>query len=643
MRTPPPLIDRNTLFGNPDRAAPRLSPDGRRLSFLAEVDGVLNIWVGPADDPDAAAPVTADRDRGIRQYFWAYTGTHLLYVQDKGGDENWRVYSVALDTGRTLDLTPFDGVQARVEELSHRCPEEILVSLNNRTPELHDLYRVNVRTGERTLIYENEGLVGFTCDDDLRLRVGMTMRPDGGCDYLQRQGDEWAPLFSVDADDALTTGPLGFDESGTRLLMLDSRDRNTAALVELDPVGGATRLLAQDERADLSDTLRHPTLRHVQAVAANYERRRWQVLDPALEPDFTYLATVCDGELDVVSRTLDDHAWIVAYVRDNGPVQYYRYDRTDGRRTATFLFSNRRALEQATLARMHPVVIPARDGLPLVSYLTLPPQYDDAGRPTQPLPLVLLVHGGPWHRDEWGYDPEHQWLANRGYAVLSVNFRGSTGFGKAFLNAANREFAGRMHDDLLDAVSWAVQAGVADPARVAIMGGSYGGYATLVGLTFTPDVFACGIDIVGMSNLVTLLESIPDYWKPMVDMFTTRVGDHRTEDGRRFLLERSPLSRVDQIRRPLLIAQGANDPRVKQAESDQIVSAMQSRDIPVTYVLYPDEGHGFVRPVNRLSFYAIAEAFLARHLGGRCEPIGTAFDGASLKIEAGADQIPGLA
>jgi dipeptidyl aminopeptidase/acylaminoacyl peptidase len=327
---------------------------------------------------------------------------------------------------------------------------------------------------------------------------------------------------------------------------------------------------------------------------------------------------------------------------DNGPVRYYRYDR-EGQQ-AHFLFSNRKALEGMPLAKMSPVVIASRDGLNLVCYYTLPVGSDSNGdgRPDEPLPMVLVVHGGPWARDVWGYNAWHQWLTNRGYAVLSVNFRGSTGFGKTFINRSTREWGAKMHDDLIDAVHWAIQQGIADADRVAIMGGSYGGYATLVGLTFTPEMFACGVDIVGPSNLVTLIESIPPYWQPQVELWTTRVGDHRTEEGRAFLTKCSPLTYVDRIQRPLLIGQGANDPRVKQTESDQIVQAMQEKNIPVTYVLFPDEGHGFARPENRLSFNAVAEAFLSECLGGRYEPIDDDFKGSSITVPIGADVLPGL-
>ncbi len=639
-----PLIPREVLFGNPDKITVRLSPDGTRISYLAPVDGVLNVWVGPADDPGAAEPVTNDTDRGVRTYFWAYTSEHVLYLQDQAGDENWRVYSVNLATGETTDLAPLEGVQARIQAVSQKFPEEILIALNDRDPTLHDIYRANITTGEKSLVMENEGFVGFTTDDAYNVRFAVRLTPDGGSEIFQATEEGgWEPFMEIAMEDVLTTGIVGFDKTGTVLYMIDSRNRNTAAFFALDLETGEQTLIAEDPHADTSDLMIHPTEKIVQAVAFTYERKHWQVIDESIAGDLAYLKTVADGDVEIVSRTLDDDYWMVAYSVDDGPVQYYRYDREE--KSAEFLFTQRRALEGLSLAKMHPVVIESRDGLDLVSYYTLPigSDSDSDGRPDEPLPMVLLVHGGPWARDNWGYNSMHQWLANRGYVVLSVNFRSSTGFGKEFTNAGNLEWGGKMHDDLIDAVNWTVREGISDPDQVAIMGGSYGGYATLWGMTNTSDTFACGVDIVGISNLITLLETIPPYWQPQIELFATRVGDHRTEEGRAFLTTRSPLTYVDRIEKPLLIGQGANDPRVKQAESDQIVQAMQDANTPVTYLLYTDEGHGFARPENRLSFYAVTDAFLAEHLGGRYEPIGDDFEGSSIIVQSGAEEVSGLA
>lgn len=635
-----PLIPRQVFFGDPDRTSVQVSPDGTRISFLAPEDGVMNLWVGPIADPDAAKPVTDDHGRGIRGYGWTYLDSYLVYLQDNEGDENWKLYGVDLTTGENRLFTPESGVQAQLVAVSPGRPEEIVVGLNDRVPQLHDLYRVDLRTGERELLYQNEGLIGFLLDDDYDLRFAFSPTPDGGLMVLARTDGGWEPFVAISMEDAMTTGPVGLDPTGTKLYMIDSRGRDTAALTVKDLETGEMSVLFEDPKADVSHVMVHPTERTIQAAASTYARRSWKVLDPAIEEDLTYLNGVADGEMNVISRSLNDGTWIIAYVVDDGPVRYYRYDRSN--RRAQFLFTNRPDLVGAILAEMHPVIIESRDGLSLVSYLTLPPWESPAKglKPTRPLPLVLEVHGGPWARDEWGYNPTHQWLANRGYAVMSVNFRGSLGFGKAFLNAGTREWGGAMHDDLIDAVEWAIDRGIADPDSVCISGVSYGGYAALVGLTFTPDVFACGVSVVGPSNLVTLLESVPPYWQPQIDLFTSRVGDHRTEEGRAFLLERSPLTYANRIQSPLLIGQGANDPRVKQSESDQIVEAMQASDIPVTYVLYPDEGHGFVRPENRISFLAVQEAFLHRHLGGRFEPMGKDFEGASITVPSGASVIP---
>jgi len=636
------LIPRSILFGNPDRASVTISPDGEKLAYLAPLDGVLNVWVAPIGAPHEARAVTRDTVRGIRLYSWAYTNEHILYLQDAGGDENWRAYCVDVNSLASSDLTPESGVQAQLQHLSPQHPDEALIALNDRDPRLHDLYRVRIPTGERELIQRNDEYVGFLTDDAFSVRFAMKVTPQGAIEIFRRDGENWALFAEVPAEDAMTTGPVGLSASGDTLFLTDSRGRNTAALVAWDLASGERKTLAEDPQVDAEGFWIHPATRAVQAVGFNHTRRRWHVIDGAVREDLKRLEGVVDGDVEVTSRSLDDRRWIVAYTIDCGPVRYYLYDR-DGDEVS-FLFTDRQALEEAPLAPMHARVLRARDGLALVSYLTLPvgSDPDGDGIPEVPQPMVLSVHGGPWGRDVWGYDPLHQWFANRGYAVLSVNFRSSTGFGKAFINAGNLEWAGKMHQDLLDAVGWAVEEGIADPERVAIAGGSYGGYATLVGLTFTPETFACGVDIVGPSNLLTLIENVPPYWMPMLPVLTQRMGDPATEEGRQLLEERSPLSRVDQIRKPLLIAQGANDPRVKQAESDRIVDAMQERGIPVTYILYPDEGHGFARPENRLSFMAVAEAFLAPILGGRAEPFADDLARSTVKVNAGAQFVPGL-
>ena len=637
------LIPRDALFGNPDRAAVKLSPDGTQIAFLAAVEGVLNVWVGPANDHAAAKPVTDDKSRGIRNYFWAYTNSHIIYTQDKGGDENWRIYSTNLKSGETKDLTPFENVAAQVQQVSEKFPEEILVALNNRVAQFHDIHRVNISTGESKLIQQNDGFTGFTTDDDYSVRFAMRFTADGGTELLKpTDGGSFESYEKVPMEDTLTTSPAGFDKTGKVLYLTDSRGRDTAGLFARDLETGKQKLIAEDQRADIGGVLAHPTEKTIQAVGFNYDRMRWQILDRSISGDIDYLKSLADGDLTIGSRTLDDTKWIASFVIDDGPVRYYLYDRPA--KKATFLFTNRKSLEGLPLAKMHPVIIKSRDNLNLVSYLTLPTwsDSDSDGKPDHPVPMVLFVHGGPWARDNWGYHPYHQWLSNRGYAVLSVNFRGSTGFGKHFVNAGNKEWAGKMHDDLVDAVKWAVDQQIADPDKVAIMGGSYGGYATLVGLTFTPDLFACGVDIVGPSSIVTLLNTIPPYWAPAIELFTQRVGDHRTDEGRSFLEERSPLNYVEKIKKPLLIGQGANDPRVKQSESDQIVKEMQSKNVPVTYVLFPDEGHGFARPENNTAFAAVTEGFLSQHLGGRYQPIDDDLKGSTIQVPTGSEGVPGL-
>ncbi len=637
-----PLIPRKTFFGNPDKAMVRLSPDGNYLSYLAPLEGVLNVWLAPRDNLDDAKPITQDKGRGIQFYTWAYTNHHIIYIQDKDGDENWRIYSVDVGTLQSKDLTPFEGVRAQFQNISPNFPEQLVIGLNNRDAQWHDIYRLNIITGELTLMEQNNSYSGFLVDDAQQLRLAFQSMPGGGRAIYKRDGDTWQQWETIPHEDALTTYSFGFDKSGKTVFMSDSRERNTSALFAQDLTTGQKTLLAENPKADLSNIVRHPTQKHLQAVSFNYLREEWQILDKAIQADFDYLRGLDDGDLMIVSRTLDDSFWIVIYLVDDGPGRYYLYDRAT--RKATFLFTNRKDLENQPLSNMRSFVMKARDNLELVGYYSLPLGSDanNDGVPDKPLPMVFTPHGGPWSRDAWGFDPWHQWLTNRGYAVMNINFRSSTGFGKAFTNAGDLEWGGKIIEDQYDAVQWMIKQGIADKSKIAIMGASFGGYSTLAGLTFFPDSYACGVDIVGPSNLITLVESVPPYWRAEIETFYKRMGDSRTEEGRALLVKHSPITYVERIFKPLLIAQGANDPRVKQAESDQIVAAMKAKSIPVTYLLYPDEGHGFARPENNLSFTAMAEAFLAKCLGGRCEEIGTDLQGSSMQVLEGASDIPSL-
>ena len=641
---PPDLISREDLLGNPSRSTARLSPDGEHVAFLAPRDGVLNVWVAPAEELDEASPVTSEKVRPIRSFFWSPDSSQILYIQDKGGDEDFLLYGVSLDGGETRNLTPFENVRVTVVGTSTDIEDEILIGLNNRDPRWHDVHRLNLETGDISLVRQNDGYAGFLADNSLALRVAVRPLPDGSM-VIERidEDGEMHEVTRIPAADALSSNVIAIPQGADYAYMLDSRDRDTSALVKLDLATGATEQIASGSGADIGGLMLDPETREVEAYAVNYLLNRWYPVGDAVRADIVFLDREAGGEWSVTSRSQDDRHWTVVVDRVTEPATYWLYDRDA--RSLEKMFTTRPELEDETLAPMYPVEITSRDGKTLVSYLTLPPHKDPDGNgvPEAPVPMVLNVHGGPWARDNFGYRADHQWLANRGYAVLSVNFRGSTGFGKDFLNAGDLQWGRKMHDDLLDAVEWAIASGITSRDQVAIFGGSYGGYAVLWGMTNTPEYFACGVDIVGPSNLKTLLDSVPAYWASFFEQLARRVGDPRTEEGLALLKERSPLTYVENIRQPLLIAQGANDPRVRQAESDQIVDAMNAREIPVTYVLYPDEGHGFAVPENRLSFYAVAEGFLADCLGGRYEPVGDDFGGSSIQVPEGAEFVPGLA
>ena len=631
-----PLIPRKVFFENANALDPDLSADGQWLSWLAAVNGVMNVWAAPREDLTQARPLTRQTERPIFQKWFARTNAHILFSKDTNGDENFHLWCVALNGGEPRDLTPFGAVHTYLAGFHYGDPRLVAVAMNDRDARWHDLYIVNLYTGERRCLYENTNEVeGYILDSQLGLRLATTTRDKGqGLAILQWNGRTFEEIKSIAAEDVLLTDPLLVTRAGDAWYMASSIDRDKSAIVRIDWTTGEEKIVASHDRADIRGEMFDPATFELTAAVAEYVRREWVAIDPATGCDLARLERDLDGTIGVASQSEDGRFWIVTVNRPDQPHAWHLFDRQTG--SVAKLFSSRPKLDAVPLAPMHGLVIKARDGLDLVSYLTLPVT-EMGPRPSRPLPMVLHVHGGPWDRDGWYYSGLIQWYANRGYAVLQVNFRGSAGFGKAFVNAGDREWGGKMHDDLIDAVNWAVAEGIADPKRIAICGGSYGGYAAFVGATFTPEVFACSVPIVSITDLETMLANPPPYWASFTEQEYLRVGDPRTEEGRAFLKSRSPLHKAGNITKPVLIGHGANDVRCKISESDQIVAAMTANDIPVTYVVFPDEGHGFAKPENSLAFKAITEAFLARHLGGRAEPVGDDFKGSSHEIRAGRD------
>ncbi len=618
--TSPELIPREILFGNPVRTSPLLSPDGKFLAYLAPVNNVLNVWirtVGAEDD----RPITSDAVRGIHYYSWAQDGKHILYAQDAEGNENWRMYAVDISSKEVKDLTPFENVQVQFIETNSSFPDEVIFSMNKEDPEKHDLYHLNLVSGELNFIAKNPGdFIDWIIDTHFKVRGAIVAKENGGFDLVVRENDEagWRVVVTWDAEDGMTSAPnfvsppTVFSDNGQYIYMMDSRNANAGRLVQLDVATGDIEVLVEDPRYDVSQhTLLDPVTNAVQAIAVQKARLEWVVLDRTLDDDFKVIAALERGDYYVLSRDNEDKTWLVAFEKDNGPVTYYVYDRQS--KQGTYLFNQNPDLDNYELASMEPVSFAARDGLTIHGYITYP-----RGKEKSNLPVVLDVHGGPWARNRWKFDHEAQWFANRGYACLQVNFRGSLGYGKDFVNSGDKEFGGKAQDDLTDAVNWVIGQGIADPERIAIWGGSYGGYAALAGATFTPDLFCCAVDMFGPSNLITFIEAVPPWFSTLLATIHKRLGNPETEAD--FLKARSPLFYVDKIKIPILIAQGANDVRVKQSESEQIVEAMKEKGIAYEYMLFPDEGHGFRKPKNRMKFYAAAERFLAKHLGGRYEP-----------------------
>jgi dipeptidyl aminopeptidase/acylaminoacyl peptidase len=630
----PPLIPREILFGNPARTDPKVSPDGSQLSWLApDKNGVLNVWVS-AIDGAKPHPITNEMSHPIGWYKWAADGKHILYFQDNAGDEVQHLFSADLTTGNVRDLSPFRGVRAQNVLTDSRHPESLLVALNLRDRNVFDMYRVDLQTGATALEAENPGdVLTWTTDDNFVIRAATVFDGKSGRTIIRVRdvGDKpWRDLVAMPFERALFAGQVvngslivGFDPDGKSLLIVSALHSDKGRLVRVDLKDGHEHgVIAEDPHCDVAfvdvgrlgmepGVILHPVTGAVQAVQFNYMTPQWSFVDPKLKTDFENINREAPGFFDLVSRDNADRVWIVASRRSDAPVTYYKFDR--GTKKLSRLFAENPALAKFAVAAKKPGIIKTRDGLEMVSYLTTPPGVDP-----KKLPLVLLIHGGPWDRDSDNYDPEVQFLANRGYAVLQANYRGSTGFGITFFNAGNLQVGLGMIEDVLDAVRWAVDQGIADPKRIAAMGGSMGGFATLRALEMRPDLFACGVDECGPADEAVSFRSSPSYWSNILARWRRRAGDaDHDENWNRKI---SPLYHVDAIRAPLLIGQGKNDPRVTMANADAMVAALRKAKREVTYVVYPDEGHGFARPENELDFYGRVEEFLAKHLGGRAEP-----------------------
>lgn len=618
----PPLLDRELFFGDPEISGAQLSPDGRWLTFLKPYNGVRNIWIKGTDEPfETARPLTAD-ERPVPGYFWSEDSRYVLYIQDKGGNEDFHLYAVDPtllpnpETGvpPARDLTPYENTRAVVYAVPEATPGQIWVGLNDRDPRWHDLYRLDLATGERTLVFKNEQeLAGFAFDLAGHLRLATRITAEGATEILRVDGKRLTPVYTCSVEESCNL--LRFHRDGRHVYLVTNRgERDRTELVLLDPETGAEMFVERDPEGEVDFGGAIFSDRTEELVATYYigDRLRIYPKTDELAQDLAFLqAELPEGELYLGATTEDERLVLVTVQRDVDPGAVYLYDRQQ--RRLQLLYRSRPELPSEHLAPMQAIRYRVRDGVEIPAYLTLPKGPEPRG-----LSAVVLVHGGPWARDTWGYDAFAQFLANRGYAVLQPNFRGSDGYGKAFLNAGNKQWGtGVMQHDITDGVRYLIESGIADPNYIAIMGGSYGGYATLAGLTFTPELYAAGVSIVGPSNLLTLLKTIPPYWAAARRLFDTRVGNPDDPVDRERLKSQSPFYHANRIRAPLLVIQGANDPRVKQTESDQIVVAARDNGVAVAYMVAPDEGHGFRGEMNRLAMIAAIERFLARHLGGR--------------------------
>ena len=619
----PPIIDRELLFGDPEISGAQLSPDGRFLSFIKPYHGTRNVWVKALGEPfDRARPLTNDQARPVREYFWSRDGKYLLFAQDKDGDENFNIYAVdpagTLPAGQAVptarDLTGLKGVRVQICRVPLTDPSTIYIGLNDRDKAWHDLYKLNLTTSEKTLVRQNtDRLDAWVFDWNDQLRLASRSNLDGSTEWLRVESDKLTPFYKTSIDEQSYVA--GYAEDNRRVYLVTNQGpgRNLSEIVLLDPATSKEEPYQADplKRVDVNELNLSERTHEPLYVSFEDDRMRRVWKDPAFAQDFKTASAQLPG-LDVypVSNTTDERRWLLSASGATQPAVVYLFDRQT--KQLTKQYETRPKLHSADLAETKVVRYKSSDGLEIPAYLTLP-----KGVAAKNLPVVIFPHGGPWSRDTYGFNAYQQFLANRGYAVLSPNFRASTGYGKKFLEAGNNEWGQKMQDDLTWGVKYLVAQDIADPKRVGIMGGSYGGYATLAGVAFTPDVYAAAVAIVAPSNLMTLLNSIPPYWEAGRKQMYARMGNPGTEAGKAQLLRQSPLTSAAKIKTPLMVVQGANDPRVHKAEADQIVVALRDRNYPVQYLCAPDEGHGFARPVNNMAMFAAAEKFLAQYLHGR--------------------------
>ena len=602
------------LFGNAKRSRPKVSPDGSMIAYIAPVKNVLNVWIGRTGSTEFR-PLTRDTLSGIGLYYWAPDSRNVLYLQDRNGDEHWHLYAVNLETNQVRDLTPYPEVSAGLLGLSNRITDYLLITMNKENPALNDVYRLELATGGLTLLEKNPGDVAWWIPDaQLRIRGALKVDDEGSYDLVVRSDEhaEWRYLLTWTSDEIVSDDVIGFDSSGDAIYLLDSRESNTTRMIRMETATGKTAgkitVLAQDSLYDVSAGLVDQYSQRPLVAVVSRERDSLIILDTTYQEDVDAVRRLHRGDPFMTSRDAKDSLWVIGFTTDDEPTPYYLYERAT--RSAEFLFYSQPDLKKYTLAQMEPIEFTARDGLAIHGYITFPPNSNRIS-----LPLMVAVHGGPWIRDYWGFDSEAQWLANRGYACLQVNYRGSTGYGKDFVNAGDHEWGRKMQDDLVDGVNWAIGQGYVDPDRVGIFGFSYGGYASLMGVTFEPDLFRCAVSIAGPTDLVSLLKSFPPTWSKTNSLMYKKVGNPDTEA--QFLRSRSPISRVDSVRGAVMIVQGTNDVRVPQADVELFVRELERRKVPVEYILFPDEGHQITRPENRIKLYARAEKFLDRYLKHR--------------------------